>query len=111
MRGKISHIPVVINIPKKYAQIENKIKSDRDRNSFDNKLVNSFLSIWARSGFHYHGMTNNPAIKFVLESSKKTWDKGHPLIAALANNAWNIKDDKSLIKLFGNKYSKKICSN
>ncbi len=104
MRGKISHIPIVINIPKKYAQIENKIKSDRDRNSFDNKLVNSFLSIWARSGFHYHGMTNNAAIKYVLEKSKSIWDKGHPLLAALANNAWNIKDDKSLIKLFGNKY-------
>ena len=104
MRGKISHIPLVINIPKKYAQIENKIKSDRDRNSFDNKLVNSFLSIWARSGFHYHGMENNPAIRYVLETSKKIWDKGHPLLAALANNAWNIKDDKSLIKLFGSKY-------
>ena len=104
MRGTIDHIPVVINIPKKYAQIENKIKSDRDRNSFDNKLVNNFLNIWARSGFHYHSMQNNPAIHYVLEKSRKIWDKGHPLLAALANNAWNIKDDKSLIKLFGNKY-------
>ena len=42
--------------------------------------------------------------RYVLETSKKIWDKGHPLLAALANNAWNIKDDKSLIKLFGNKY-------
>ena len=38
MREKISHIPLVIQYSKKYAQIENKIKSDRDRNSFDNKL-------------------------------------------------------------------------
>ena len=104
LRGKIDHIPVVINIPKKYAQIENKIKSDRDRNSFDNKLVNNFLNIWARSGFHYHGMTNNPAIKFILDKSKTIWDKGHPLLAALANNAWHLKDDNSLKKLFGKKY-------
>ena len=87
-----------------YAQIENKIKSDRDRNSFDNKLVNNFLNIWARSGFHYHSMQNNPAIQYVLEKSRKIWDKGHPLLAALANNAWNIKDDKSLKDLFGNEY-------
>jgi hypothetical protein len=79
MRGTIDHIPVVINIPKKYAQIENKIKSDRDRNSFDNKLVNNFLNIWARSGFHYHSMQNNPAIHYVLEKSRKIWDKGQCL--------------------------------
>ena len=81
MRGTIDHIPIVINIPKKYAQIENKIKSDRDRNSFDNKLVNNFLNIWARSGFHYHSMHDNPAIQYVLEKSRKIWDKGHPLLA------------------------------
>ena len=104
MRGKIDHIPVVINIPKKYAQIENKIKSDRDRNSFDNKLVNNFLNIWARSGFHYHGMKENAAIKFILQKSKSIWDKGHPLLAALGANAWNIRDDKSLSKLFGKNY-------
>ena len=96
LRGKIDHIPVVINIPKKYAQIENKIKSDRDRNSFDNKLVNNFLNIWARSGFHYHVMTNNHAIKFNLYKSKTNWETGHPLQAALANNAWHLKDDNSL---------------
>ena len=101
LRGKIDHIPVVINIPKKYAQIENKIKSDRDRNSFDNKLVNNFLNIWARSGYHYHGMNNNISIKFILEKSKKIWDKGHPLLAALANNAWHLNDDNSLKILFG----------
>ena len=52
---------------KKYAKIENKIKTDRDRNSFNSALTNTFLSIFAASGFHYHGMQNNPAIKYILE--------------------------------------------
>ena len=56
LRAKISHIPVVINISKKYTKIENKIKSDRDRNSFNSNLTNNFLSIWAGSGFYYQGM-------------------------------------------------------
>ena len=66
LRARISHIPVVINISKKYVKIENKIKSDRDRNSFDSTLTKNFLGIWAGSGFYYHGMKNNPAIKYIL---------------------------------------------
>ena len=59
MRARIPHVPVCINISKKYIKIENKIKADRDRNSFSRALTNTFLSIWARSGFYYNGMNNN----------------------------------------------------
>ena len=43
MRNTIPHIPIVINISKKYAAIENKIKADRDRNSFSSKLTQTFF--------------------------------------------------------------------
>ena len=104
LRAKIPHIPVVINISKKYAKIENKIKTDRDRNSFDSTLTNNFLSIWAGSGFYYHGMKNNPAIKYILEKSKPIWKSGHPLLNALASRAYHLRDDKSILKMFGKKY-------
>ena len=104
LRAKISHIPVVINISKKYVKIENKIKSDRDRNSFNSTLTNNFLSIWAGSGFYYHGMKNNPAIKYILEKSRSIWKSGHPLLNALASRAYHLREDKSILKMFGKKY-------
>lgn len=104
MRARIEKIPVVINISKKYAKIENKIKTDRDRNSFNSALTNTFLSIFAASGFHYHGMQNNPAIKYILEKSKPIWRLGHPLLSALASRAYHLRDDKSVLSMFGKKY-------
>ena len=56
MRARLPHVPVCINISKKYKKIEDKIKADRDRNSFSSALSNIFLSIWARSGFFHNGM-------------------------------------------------------
>ena len=104
MRARLPHVPVCINISKKYKKIEDKIKADRDRNSFSSALANSFLSIWARSGFYYQGMKNNKAIKFILEKTRSQWPKGLPILSALANHSYHLRDDKSLHKLFGKKY-------
>jgi len=104
MRARIPDVPVCINILKKYKKIEDKIKADRDRNSFSSALTNSFLSIWARSGFYYNGMQNNKAIKFILEKTRSQWPKGLPILSALANHSYHLRDDKSLKKLFGKKY-------
>ena len=50
-------------------------------------------------------MENNPAIRFILESSKEIWPKGHLLLSALASATYGrLKDDKSLKDLFGNEY-------
>ena len=84
MRARIPHIPVCINISKKYKKIEDKIKADRDRNSFSSALTNTFLSIWARSGFYYNGMKNNKAIKFILEKSKPIWTKRPSFIVSFS---------------------------
>ena len=103
MRNKIPHIPIVINIDKKYAAIENKIKADRDRNSFSSKLTQTFFSIYARSGFYWGGMKNNPAIHHILKTSKQIWPKGHQLLSAIGSYSRDLKEDMVIRKMFDNK--------
>lgn len=100
MRSKIPNIPVIINISKKYAAIENKIKADRDRNSFSGKLTQTFFSIFARSGFYWNGMLNNPAIHYILRSSKAIWPKGHQLLSAIGQYSRDLHKDPVIKKLF-----------
>ena len=104
-RVDIKGIPVIISIDKSYAALEKKVKIDRDRQAFDSKLQSTFYSIFARSGFYYAEMKNNPAIKYILKSSKEIWPKGHLLLSAIASSTYGrLKDDKSLKDLFGNDY-------
>tara|TARA_B110000858_G_C17801527_1_gene475582 strand:- start:1238 stop:2896 length:1659 start_codon:yes stop_codon:yes gene_type:complete len=109
-RTEIKGIPLIININKKYAAIEKKISSDRDRNSFDDRLTQSLYKIIFSSGFYYAtGFTNN-AINYIFKVTKKLWSKGsgHPLLKAIADNMYNLNrddDDKNNIKiLFDDKY-------
>ena len=72
---------------------------------FDSKLASTFYSIFARSGFYYGDLENNAAIKYILQSSKKIWAKGHLLLSAIASNSYGrLKEDNSLKELFGNEY-------
>lgn len=105
MRAKIPSIPVIININKKYAAIENKIKADRDRNSFSDKLIQNFYSIFVRSGFYWNGHENNPAIRYIIKSSKPVWAKGHQLLSAIGNYTRGLDKDKVIQAMFGkNRY-------
>ena len=104
-RIDIKDIPVIISIDKAYAGLEKRVRIDRDRQQFDAKLQTTFYSIFARSGFYFREMKNNPAIKYILKSSKKIWPKGHLLLSQIASNSYGrLKDDKSLKELFGNEY-------
>ena len=104
-RIDIKDIPIIISIDKSYAALDKKVKIDRDRKAFDSKLQSTFYSIFSRSGFYYHDLKNNPAIKYILKSSKEIWPKGHLLLSAIASNSYGrLKDDKSLKELFGKDY-------
>ncbi len=104
-RIDIIGIPVIIHINKSYAALDKKVRMDRDRKAFDSKLQATFFSILARSGFYYRDMVGNVAIKYILKSSKKIWEKGHLLLSAIATNSYGwLKDDKNLKELFGNDY-------
>ncbi len=103
-RGEID-LPLILVIEKKYKKIENKVASDRDRNSFTQDLRSQLFNIVAQSGLHYRDSALNPAIKFILEELKPLWLKGqgHPLLSSICNNVWNLKSDESknyLEKLF-----------
>ena len=105
-RGIIKNIPVIINISKKYKIIEDKVKNDRDRSSFTDKLESNFYSIFIRSGFHYGSYAGNKALHYILKKSKKIWSegKGHPLISAIANGAYDrLKKDNAITSLFDKK--------
>lgn len=109
-RAEIKDIPIVININKKYTQIEKKVSADRDRNTFDDRLTSSLYKIIFKEGFHHTTPASHPVIDYILNSSKKLWEKGkgHPLLQAMADNfgyLCNYEEDKThLKKMFGDKY-------
>ena len=105
-RVEIKDIPIIINIDKSYAALEKRVKSDRDRKAFDQRVQSIYFGIFSRSGFAYKAMIKNPAIRYILEKSKKIWHKGHPLLSSVASHSYgSLKDDKSLKDLFDKRYT------
>jgi hypothetical protein len=104
-RIKIKNIPVIINIKKPYAALEKLTRQDRDRNNFSEKIQGKFFNIFCSSGFGYEFNGDNPAIYHIIKSSKPIWEKGAPLLRALASASYSkLKDSTKLKKLFGNNY-------
>lgn len=109
-RAEIKDIPIVINIDKKYNQIEKKVAADRDRNSFDDRLTTSLYKIIFKNGFHHTTPASHPVIDYIIENSRKLWEagKGHPLIQAMADNFGYLchyeEDQIHLKNIFGDKY-------
>ena len=109
-RAEIKDVPLVINIEKRYAQIQKKIGQDRDRNSFDDKITNALFRIIFKSGFHYTTGATHPVTDFIFKKTKKMWSKGvgHPILQSMAQHLSYIRyaeeDEIYLDKLFGDKY-------
>lgn len=104
-RVKIKSIPVIINIKKPYKSLENLTRQDRDRSNFSDKIQSKFFNIFCSSGFGYEFNGDNPAIYHIIKSSKPIWEKGAPLLSALASASYSkLKDSPKLKKLFGNNY-------
>ena len=50
-------------------------------------------------------LSGNPAIKYILETSKGIWSTGHLLLSSIASNSYGrLKDDKYLKELFQDGY-------
>ena len=109
-RASIKNIPLVINIGKKYAQVEKKVKQDRDRNSFDDRITNLLYRIIFRSGLHYTSGASSPVVEYIFNKTKSLWRKGtgHPILQAMADNLPYInyyeEDISYLSELFGSKF-------
>ena len=101
----IKNIPVIINIKRPYSSLEKLTRQDRDRNNFSEKIQGKFFNIFCSSGFGSEFNGDNPAIYHIIKSSKPIWEKGAPLLSALASASYYaLKDSPRLKKLFGNNY-------
>ena len=103
-RADIKKIPIVINVGKKYAAIEKKIDSDRDRNSFDGKLQDRLFGIFAQSGIPYY--SKDACYYEILKLAKPVWEDGggHPLLQAIGKNLYGIDKLVKTKTLFSDKY-------
>ena len=108
-RGEIQDIPVVLVINKEYANIEKKIKHDRDRKAFGEALMKTFYGVFARYGVK--GCAT--AQRQIVEAASHIWSRGHALISAIADSqpwrgtCWRKEDTKAV---FGNQYFAQISS-
>ena len=82
LRGDIARLPLVLVIHKEYRIIEDKIKNDRDRNAFGDKLMDTFYKTFIRHGIDWE----RNAMRVVVEAGRACWEQGHPLLSALADS-------------------------
>ena len=83
LRGDIARLPLVLVIHKEYKIIEDKIKNDRDRNAFGDKLMDTFYKTFIRQGIKWE----RSAMRVIVEAGRECWEQGHPLLNTLANTA------------------------
>ena len=107
-RGFIPNLPVVLVVNKEYQQIEKQIANDRDRNSFGDKLMGSFYSIFAKSPLRH----DTQGTRMLLERAQPVWNQGHPLIAEVARATNYYSWNQATVKdLFHGKYFARSFTN
>ena len=79
-RGEIEGIPLVLAINKPTKTIENMIGRDRDRNAFGEPVLTLAYRQVAGALKWSH-----EAQRVVVESARGVWERGHPLLAAIAD--------------------------
>ena len=79
-RGEIEGIPLVLVINKPTKTIENMIGRDRDRNAFGEPVLTLAYRQVAGALKWSH-----EAQRVVVESARGVWERGHPLLAAIAD--------------------------
>lgn len=101
-RGEIDDIPIVLVINKKYQAMETKIGKDRDRNAFGAEVLESFYNCFVKYGLAAWYYDNGT--RAILEAAKKRWEKGHPLLHALARQIMTPWRTELTNDLFQDKY-------
>jgi hypothetical protein len=104
-RGDIEGVPVILVIGKAVKAIETKIGRDRDRNAFGEPVL----------ALAYRQVANalkwsHEAQRIVVESAKAIWERGHPLLAEIANKVGGYRwqdscwPQKLSAEVFGERY-------
>jgi hypothetical protein len=103
-RGEIARLPLVLVIHGEHKGIEDRIKHDRDRNAFGEKLMDTFYKTFARKGI----TRDRTAMRIVVEAARASWESGHPLLHALAETSDRYLntffDAATADALFGDRY-------
>jgi hypothetical protein len=79
-RATIPGLPVIPVIHKASSRIDKKVEQDRDRNAFEDAVLNICYDVFARGS-----AVNEVVVVAILEASKPFWERGHPLLSALAS--------------------------
>ena len=97
-RATIPAIPVVLVINKANKRIDRKVERDRDRNAFEDAVLDLCYDVFARES-----AGEGQVIQAVLCASQHLWERGHALLSALAKHRFAAVDGRTLA-LFGDRY-------
>ena len=97
-RATIPGFPVVLVIHKSNKRIDRKVQQDRDRNAFDDAILDLCYDVFARETARAEKV-----VQASLCASQPLWERGHALLSAIAKYRWGTVD-KETIALFGDRY-------
>ena len=101
-RGVLRDLPIILVIEKEYSKLEKLVGQDRDRKVFGENVLKTFYKVFANgcSGYYRHSQA------IIVEHAKAFWERGHPLLAELADkNGWFHKWDPEILqRVFGDGY-------
>ncbi|MCW3051187.1 MAG: hypothetical protein JWN14_357, partial [Chthonomonadales bacterium] len=104
LRGEIPRLPLILVIHKEFKAIEDKVRNDRDRNAFGDKLMDTFYKTFARNGIK----GDREAVRILVQVGQGCWEQGHPLLSAVAESygrhVSTLLDEKAAQALFGDRH-------
>ncbi len=95
LRAKLD-IPIIIVCNRKYKSIDAKIKHDRDRKAFDDKVLESLLKY----------IFKNINIASIVEILKPFWSEGHKILRIMGSRRYGRR--RMIFKFPENYYAKQI---
>jgi hypothetical protein len=98
-RATIVGIPVVLAIHKPNARIDKKVQKDRDRNAFEDAVLDLCYDVFAKQA-----ASSETVVQTILNSSTHLWERGHPLLSKLAHHWHRDTRNPKTKALFANRY-------
>jgi hypothetical protein len=98
-RATIAGIPVVLVISKPSARIDKKVQQDRDRNAFEDAVLDLCYDAFAKQA-----ATSEVVVEIVLGASAHLWERGHPLLSKLAQHRQRFGGRLRAMRIFENRY-------
>ena len=98
-RATIAGIPVVLIIHKPNARIDKKVQQDRDRNAFEDVVLDLCYEVFTKQA-----ASSETVVQAVLSASTHLWERGHPLLSKLAHHWHRDTGNPKTKALFANRY-------